>query len=58
MQDKITEAYGVFVARKRKEALKAVLSNPDAVRREMQELQELHSDLERIYTATDNVMKQ
>lgn len=58
MQDKIKEAYGVFVARKRKEALKAVLSNPDTVRREMQELQELHSDLERIYTATDNVMKQ
>ena len=58
MQERVAETYGMFVKRKRKEALGAVLSNPDAVRREMQQMQELHADLERIYTSTDNVMKQ
>lgn len=55
--DRVAEAYGSFIQRKRKEALSAILTSPGAVKAELDDLESIYEDLRRIYSSTENAMK-
>ena len=57
LHDRISDAYGTFVARKSKEALGAILSDPLRTAAEIKELEALLADLRRIYSSTENAIR-
>ena len=57
LHDRISDAYGTFVARKSKEALGAILSDPLRTAAEIKELEALLADLHRIYSSTENAIR-
>ena len=57
LHDRISDAYGTFVARKSKEALGAILSDPLRTAEEIKELEALLADLRRIYSSTENAIR-
>lgn len=57
LHDRIYDAYGTFVARKSKEALGAILSDPLRTAAEIKELEALLADLRRIYSSTENAIR-
>lgn len=57
LHDRISDAYGTFVARKSKEALGAILSDPLRTAAEVKELEALLADLRRIYSSTENAIR-
>ena len=57
LHDRISDAYGTFVARKSKEALSAILSDPLRTAAEIKELEALLADLRRIYSSTENAIR-
>lgn len=57
LHDRISDAYGTFVARKSKEALGAILSDPLRTAAEIKELEVLLADLRRIYSSTENAIR-
>lgn len=57
LHDRISDAYATFVARKSKEALGAILSDPLRTAAEIKELEVLLADLRRIYSSTENAIR-
>ena len=57
LHDRISDAYGTFVARKSKEALGAILSDPLSTAAEIKDLEALLADLRRIYSSTENAIR-
>lgn len=57
LHDRISDAYGTFVARKSKEALGAILSDPLRTAAEIKELEALLAELRRIYSSTENAIR-
>ena len=57
LHDRISDVYGTFVARKSKEALGAILSDPLRTAAEIKELEALLADLRRIYSSTENAIR-
>jgi hypothetical protein len=57
LHDRISDAYDTFVARKSKEALGAILSDPLRTAAEIKELEALLADLRRIYSSTENAIR-
>lgn len=57
LYERIAESYGTFVARKSKETLGAILTDPAKVQAEIKELEALLSDLRRIYSSTENAIR-
>ena len=55
--ERLEATYGRFIERKRKEALEGIISDPKAWKEDIQNLNELIKDLDKVKVTTENALK-